>query len=217
MSSPQAPALHRGANRVMDVQRAARSVAANERTCDMADQRRCIGSARFGIEAHEAPVADFPVQLSHKDGLGRMCKVHWNAYTAGLARDANPASRPSPAASRRPRGQSPNPAGWRPGRRARQRSRSPRLPTRATSSVPEPDPQAPGAIPGFDECSVEVEHWAVSDQLSLLQQLGFALRHISVAHISRRRGLVVPFDRGERECVSFRGVGRKRLRHRSSH
>jgi hypothetical protein len=50
--------------------------------------RRCIGSQRFGIEPHEAPVEDFPRQPSQKDGLGRMCKTHWNAYTAGLARDA---------------------------------------------------------------------------------------------------------------------------------
>jgi hypothetical protein len=54
----------------------------------MADLRKCIGSTRFGIEAHEAPVDDFPVQPSQRDGLGRMCKVHWNQYTAGLARDA---------------------------------------------------------------------------------------------------------------------------------
>jgi hypothetical protein len=54
----------------------------------MADLRKCIGSTRFGIEAHEAPVGDFPVQPSQKDGLGRMCKAHWNQYTAGLARDA---------------------------------------------------------------------------------------------------------------------------------
>ena len=57
----------------------------------MADEtttvRRCIGSARFGIEPHDAPVQDFPVQPSQKDGLGRMCKTHWNQYTAGLARD----------------------------------------------------------------------------------------------------------------------------------
>jgi len=53
----------------------------------MAELRKCIGSARFGIEAHEAPVADFPVQPSQKDGLGRMCKPHWNQYTAGLARE----------------------------------------------------------------------------------------------------------------------------------
>ena len=58
----------------------------------MADQtkalRRCIGSVRFGIEPHEAPVEDFPRQPSQKDGLGRMCKTHWNQYTAGLGRDA---------------------------------------------------------------------------------------------------------------------------------
>jgi len=54
----------------------------------MAELRKCIGSARFRIEAHEAPAADFPVQPSQRDGLGRMCKPHWNQYTAGLARDA---------------------------------------------------------------------------------------------------------------------------------
>jgi hypothetical protein len=52
------------------------------------EMRICIGSKRFGIEPHEAPVADFPKQPSQKDGLGRMCKTHWNQYTAGLARDA---------------------------------------------------------------------------------------------------------------------------------
>ncbi len=50
--------------------------------------RRCIGSAKFGIEAHEAPPADFPVQPSQKDGLGRMCKPHWNAYTNALRKAA---------------------------------------------------------------------------------------------------------------------------------
>ena len=54
----------------------------------MADLRKCIGSTKFGIEAHEAPVTDFPAQPSQKDGLGRMCRTHWNQYTAGLARDA---------------------------------------------------------------------------------------------------------------------------------
>jgi hypothetical protein len=72
----------------MDVQPAARSATAHERTSDMAELRTCIGSTRFGIEAHEAPVEDFPVQPSQKDGLGRMCKVHWNQYTTSLARDA---------------------------------------------------------------------------------------------------------------------------------
>ena len=53
----------------------------------MTDLRKCIGSAKFGIEAHEAPPEDFPSQPSQKDGLGRMCKPHWNEYTRGLARD----------------------------------------------------------------------------------------------------------------------------------
>ena len=45
-------------------------------------------SAKFGIEAHEAPVDDFPVQPSQKDGLGRMCKTHWNQYTGALRKAA---------------------------------------------------------------------------------------------------------------------------------
>jgi hypothetical protein len=55
---------------------------------EMTTLRRCIGSARFGIEPHDAPVEDFPRQPSQKDGLGRMCKTQWNQYTAGLARGA---------------------------------------------------------------------------------------------------------------------------------
>jgi hypothetical protein len=85
--------------------------------------RRCIGSARFAIEPHEAPVDDFPVQPSQKDGLGRLCKTHWNQYTAGLARDAKarkaadvgtatevapiesePEAKPEPIRTRVPRG-----------------------------------------------------------------------------------------------------------------
>jgi hypothetical protein len=63
--------------------------------------RRCIGSAKFGIEAHEAPPAEFPAQPSQKDGLGRMCKPHWNAYTsalrkAALARKTAEAAPPEP-------------------------------------------------------------------------------------------------------------------------
>jgi hypothetical protein len=50
--------------------------------------RRCIGSTKFGIEAHEAPVDDFPIQPSQKDGLGRMCKAHWNQYTSALRKAA---------------------------------------------------------------------------------------------------------------------------------
>ena len=54
----------------------------------MADMRRCIGSAKFGIEAHEAPPDEFPAQPSQKDGLGRMCKPHWNQYTNALRKAA---------------------------------------------------------------------------------------------------------------------------------
>jgi hypothetical protein len=54
----------------------------------MAELRKCIGSTRFGIEVHEAPVEDFPVQPSQKDGLGRMCKTHWNQYTTALRKAA---------------------------------------------------------------------------------------------------------------------------------
>ena len=54
----------------------------------MADMRKCIGSTKFGIEAHEAPVDDFPAQPSQKDGLGRMCKPHWNQYTSALRKAA---------------------------------------------------------------------------------------------------------------------------------
>jgi len=50
----------------------------------MADTRTCIGSVKFGIARHEAPVTDFPVQASQKDGLGRMCRPHWQAYTRAL-------------------------------------------------------------------------------------------------------------------------------------
>ena len=64
----------------------------------MTDVRRCIGSARFAIEPHDALVAEFPSQPSQKDGLGRMCKVHWNQYTAGLARDAKTRKAVAPGA-----------------------------------------------------------------------------------------------------------------------
>ena len=54
----------------------------------MADLRKCIGSTRFGIEPHDAPIEEFPKQPSQEDGLGRMCRTHWNEYTRGLAREA---------------------------------------------------------------------------------------------------------------------------------
>lgn len=55
----------------------------------MAELRTCIGSARFGIQAHEAPLGDFPNQPSQKDSLGRMCKLHWSEYTTALRKAAN--------------------------------------------------------------------------------------------------------------------------------
>ncbi len=50
--------------------------------------RRCIRSTRFGIEAHDADPADFPIQPSQKDGLGRMCQPHWRLYTNALRKAA---------------------------------------------------------------------------------------------------------------------------------
>ena len=49
--------------------------------------RHCTGSARFGIEPHEVPIAEFPKQPSRKDGLGTMCAEHWKAYVQGLTAD----------------------------------------------------------------------------------------------------------------------------------
>ncbi len=50
--------------------------------------RRCVGSTRFGIKAHEAPENEFPAQPSAKDGLGRMCHSHWRQYTNALRKAA---------------------------------------------------------------------------------------------------------------------------------
>jgi hypothetical protein len=50
--------------------------------------RRCKGSARFGIEPHEAPISEIPKQPSRKDGLGVMCTEHWRAYVKESARGA---------------------------------------------------------------------------------------------------------------------------------
>jgi hypothetical protein len=73
----------------MDVRRDGRSASTSEGASAMSDEtRRRIGSVRFGIEPRGAPVEDFPRQPSQKDGLGRMCKTHWNEYTKGLAREA---------------------------------------------------------------------------------------------------------------------------------
>jgi hypothetical protein len=73
---------------VSHVEQVARWATAVERTIDMTDLRKCVGSVRFEIEAHDAPEADFPAQPSQKDGLGRMCKVHWNQYKTALRKAA---------------------------------------------------------------------------------------------------------------------------------
>lgn len=70
-----------------------------------AGTRRCKGSETFGIEAHEAPVTDFPVQPSRKDGLGTMCKEHWTLYTRSLRQAAQArgdAPKPEPVAIEEP-------------------------------------------------------------------------------------------------------------------
>jgi len=66
-----------------------------KRTGYLTEVRRCHGSARFGIEPHEAPVSTFPRQPSRKDGLGVMCTEHWTAYVKGL-REARIAGAASP-------------------------------------------------------------------------------------------------------------------------
>jgi len=55
-----------------------------KKTTKTTELRRCAGSKTFGIEPHEAPVSEFPVQPSRKDGLGVMCKPHWTEYTRAL-------------------------------------------------------------------------------------------------------------------------------------
>ncbi len=77
--------------------------------------RRCIGSATFGIEAHEAPIDDFPVQASAKDGLGRMCRPHWTEYTRAL-RKASVARNAAAEPATEPVADAPTP---RKGRRAK--------------------------------------------------------------------------------------------------
>jgi hypothetical protein len=57
-------------------------------TMKTTEPRRCIGSTRFGIEAHDTDASEFPVQPSQKDGLGRMCKPHWRQYTNALRKAA---------------------------------------------------------------------------------------------------------------------------------
>jgi hypothetical protein len=59
------------------------------------DLRSCVAGvavayevSNFAVSAHEAPPDEFPAQPSQKDGLGRMCKPHWNQYTSALRKAA---------------------------------------------------------------------------------------------------------------------------------
>jgi hypothetical protein len=89
---------------------------------EMAELRRCIGSATFGIEAHEAPLGDFPAQPSQKDGLGRMCKPHWTEYTRALgkartaAAAADVVAGDQPVKAKKARAKKPEPIRTRPAR-----------------------------------------------------------------------------------------------------
>jgi len=68
---------------------------------EVPDGRLCAGSTRFDIPQHRAPSADFPLQPSGTDGLGRMCKPHWTEYTRELrtaSKGAGPAEERKPAA-----------------------------------------------------------------------------------------------------------------------
>ncbi len=75
---------------------------------------------------HEAPIEDFPVQPSQKDGLGRMCATHWKAYVAGLARQAKERTAASAASE-------PAPDAAEPGKPTTKRAR-----TRRTASTEAP-------------------------------------------------------------------------------
>jgi hypothetical protein len=99
--------------------------------------RRCTGSARFGIEPHDAPVADFTAQPSRKDGLAAMCKPHWSAYVKGLA------------AERKARAEDVEPAIAREAAKGRAKRAEAKASTKAErrrspmANKPEPKPESP--------------------------------------------------------------------------
>jgi hypothetical protein len=62
-------------------------------TTTTTELRLCTGSARLGMEPHEAPVSEFPKQPSRKDGLGVMCTERWRASVKGLREARRPAGR----------------------------------------------------------------------------------------------------------------------------
>jgi hypothetical protein len=70
---------------------------------ELSEMRRCTGAARFGIEPHEAPLGDFPVQPKSRDGYGPMCKPHWTEYTRALRKARQAAASDAAAEERKPR------------------------------------------------------------------------------------------------------------------
>src|SRR5687768_11149183 len=104
-----------------------RERAKEARTMATTKTRRCIGSERFGIQPHEAPVKAFPRQPSQPDGLGRMCAEHWKAYVKGLA-----AHRKTRAAAGEPAAKAEPKATTKPGPRRG-----------AKASTPAPKPESP--------------------------------------------------------------------------
>jgi hypothetical protein len=88
------------------------------------EMRRCTGSARFGIEPHEAPVSTFPKQPSRPDGLGTMCAEHWKAYVKGLreARATKPTTKREQRAAERTATKDTRPAAKATTKRERRRS-----------------------------------------------------------------------------------------------
>lgn len=59
------------------------------------DTKRCPGAPKYGIPAHDAPLEAFGKQSGNPDGLTRVCKADWNAYSAKL-REAKQAGTFSP-------------------------------------------------------------------------------------------------------------------------
>jgi hypothetical protein len=118
----------------------------------MADMRKCIGSAKFGIEAHDAPPAEFPAQPSQRDGFGRMCKPHWNQYTKALrkaaldrkATDGGVATEVAPSESDRAAVAAPKAVGGKAAKKARAPKPEPirmRVPRGHQVAAPEAGPQ----------------------------------------------------------------------------
>ena len=77
-----------------------RSATTKKSSGQVTEMRRCSGSARFGVEPHEAPISAFPRQPSRKDGLGVMCGEHWKAYVKGLREARGDAAGTKPKAAR---------------------------------------------------------------------------------------------------------------------